>query len=280
MMRFVVRTTALLAIVAFSSSHAVAEDRRGRGRGDARRAPAAQDAEVSGPGVEAGAGPRAQSVRDPQWADARGRYAVERDRFARRPGDRPVVVDRRDRRDVRVYAPRIYAPNFYVARPYRPAYRYRPRGLVPVVPYARPYFAFRPRIDIGFGVFLGYPVVYPYHLGYPRYVYGAPYRYATPYPVGGYYASAQPAQPSVAVPAPVATYGGISFDIAPSDAEVFVDGTYVGRAFDFSPSYQPLTLAPGLHRIELEAPGREPLAFDVDVIAGQVLPYQGELRRY
>ena len=40
---------------------------------------------------------------------------------------------------------------------------------------------------------------------------------------------------------------------------------------------QPLTLAAGRHSIELQAPGYEPVAFDVDVAPGQVIPYQGAL---
>ena len=50
-------------------------------------------------------------------------------------------------------------------------------------------------------------------------------------------------------------YGGVSIEVTPSDAEVWVDGGYAGRADDFGPQARPLTLAAGLHRIELRAPG-------------------------
>lgn len=60
-------------------------------------------------------------------------------------------------------------------------------------------------------------------------------------------------------------------------SSVFVDGAYVGVASTFDGTRQPLTLAAGRHRIELQAPGYEPIAFDVDVLPGQVIPYQGGL---
>jgi hypothetical protein len=133
--------------------------------------------------------------------------------------------------------------------------------VVPVVPYYHPYYTFRPRYTIGFGIFLGYPVAYPYVYGYPTYIYG-----------GGSYSPY-----TDVAPAPNA-YGGISFDITPADADVYVDGSYVGRAGDFSPMYQPLTVTPGHHQVELDAPGSQPLVFDVDIQPGQVLPYRGALQ--
>ena len=74
--------------------------------------------------------------------------------------------------------------------------------------------------------------------------------------------------------------GGVSFDISPYDALVFVDGQYVGRVDDFSPIAPPLTLTPGLHRIEVQAGGYQPMAWDVEIVPGQVIPYQGAMRRY
>ncbi len=56
--------------------------------------------------------------------------------------------------------------------------------------------------------------------------------------------------------------------MTPNDAEVWVDGGYAGRADDFGPQARPLTLATGVHRVELRAPGYQPLAFDVNVAAG------------
>jgi hypothetical protein len=110
-------------------------------------------------------------------------------------------------------------------------------------------------LNFGFGIYLGYPIAYPYDFGYPTYVYGAPAGYNI---------------------APGA-YGGASFDIQPDSADVVVDGSFVGNARDFGPLRQPLTLIPGRHHVELQAPGLEPLAFDVDVIGGEVIPFRGTL---
>ncbi len=141
------------------------------------------------------------------------------------------------------------------------AYGYgRPHVEIPVRRFNRPYYVFRPHFLIGYGIYLGYPVPYPVVYGDPTYVYDSPYG-------------------EVTAPAP-GDYGGMSFDITPDDAAVSVDGAYVGTARDFSPSYQPLTLTPGRHHIELQAEGMVPLAFDLDVLAGEVLPYRGALRPY
>jgi len=138
----------------------------------------------------------------------------------------------------------------------------RPRVVVPVVVYPRPYYVFHPRYFIGFGIYAGVPIPYPVAYGYPTYVYGSPLYEA----------------PSVGAPPPPNSYGGIALEITPDNAEVSVDGSFVGYASDFSPTRQPLTLAPGRHHIELQAPGLEPLAFDVDVAPGQVIPYHGALQ--
>ena len=114
--------------------------------------------------------------------------------------------------------------------------------------YHRPYF-FRPRLSIGFGIFAGYAV---------------PYTYTYPYA----YANAP------------AYYGGVSLEIAPFNGAVYADGVYVGVVEDFDGTRQPLTLTAGTHRIEVEAPGFEPLVFDVMVQPGQVIPYRGDLRAY
>ena len=64
--------------------------------------------------------------------------------------------------------------NVYVARGYGHA------------AYYRPYYAFRPRLSLGFGLWAGYPVAYP------SYYY--PYGYAAPYPADPYaYGSPAPA---------------------------------------------------------------------------------------
>ena len=70
----------------------------------------------------------------------------------------------------------------------------------------------------------------------------------------------------------------MSFEITPSTAAVFADGAYVGNVAMFDPASQPLGLTPGRHHIELRADGYKTMAFDADVTAGQVIPYQGTLQ--
>ena len=73
--------------------------------------------------------------------------------------------------------------------------------------------------------------------------------------------------------------GGLSFEITPNDAEVFVDNVYVGTVGEFTSTTQPLAVAAGHHLVEIRAAGYQTIRFDVDIIAGQVLPYQGSLER-
>lgn len=149
----------------------------------------------------------------------------------------------------------------------------QPRGGYRSYGYRSSTFTFRPRLRVGFGVFLGYPVPYPYYdpYAYPSRVYGSTYPgYGPGYPAQG---------PGYQVgPNGTAAYGGVSLDISPRDAAVYVDGTYAGVADDFYDPSQPLSVAAGRHRIELQAPGLQPLVFDVDVVPGQVIPYQGDLQ--
>jgi hypothetical protein len=80
--------------------------------------------------------------------------------------------------------------------------------------------------------------------------------------------------------AAIGAAGGLSFEIRPEEAGVYVDGQYVGTAGQFTPDQPPLALAPGRHHVEIRAPGFEIIAFDVDILPGQVIPYQGDLRRF
>jgi hypothetical protein len=154
-----------------------------------------------------------------------------------------------------------YGRPYYLPRPYVRPYRY-----VPYRPYyfARPYYSFLPRFSIGFGLWIGNPVPYPYgYMGsYRPRVYGY-------YPDGAY-----TAQPGVSV------YGGVSFDIRPADADLFVDGEYVGPIGDFTPRSEPLTLAPGVHRIAVQRDGFRPMEWQVTIEPGQVIPYRGEMQNW
>jgi hypothetical protein len=227
-----------------------------------------------------------------------------------------VVVGRAaPRGEVRV-APRVYSgPRAVRVAPMR---------------FYQPYYTFRPRLSLGFGLRLGYPVrytsyygyydpfYYPYYGYYPYnpYAYAYPYPYSYPstypaypsptysspaypspaypspaYPPGGYPPSAYP-PPSTQPAYPQSGYppqgsispsqpntGGMSFEIQPSNAQVYVDGQYVGTVGQFSPTSQPLGLTAGRHHIQITAPGYRTMDFDADIVAGDVLPYQGTLER-
>lgn len=187
-----------------------------------------------------------------------------------------------------------------------------PSRIVRVAPvrFYRPYYTFRPRVSLGLGLWVGFPIAYPSYYGYYN-PYYAPYGY--PYPAASYPVYAPPAYPPAPYPAPgypSSTYpppayppqaypqsgypqrgsvdvqgaaqgnmGGVSFDMTPSTAEVFVDGQYVGAVGQFSPTSQPLGLTPGRHHLEIRAEGYRTFAVDTDIVAGEVIPYQGALQR-
>jgi hypothetical protein len=91
--------------------------------------------------------------------------------------------------------------------------------------------------------------------------------------------STYPRQGSVGVQPSQSNMGGLSFQISPSDAQVIVDGTPVGTVGEFTPTTQPLGLPAGRHQIEVRASGYRTMSFDVNIVAGQVIPYQGTLER-
>jgi hypothetical protein len=120
----------------------------------------------------------------------------------------------------------------------------RPR-IVTVIPY-RPY-VYRPRL--GMGIYYGTGGSYPY--GYtPR----------------GYYD-----------PLPGRLYGWLRITGAPHEAHVFADGYYVGIVDDFDGVFQHLNLEAGPHRIEVEIPGYESVAFDVMVQPGRTTTFRADL---
>jgi PEGA domain len=176
-------------------------------------------------------------------------------------------------------APRIITPrNSGRYGNYRPSYRGS-------YAFSRPYYTFRPRVRVGFNLWVGYPVVFPYYdpyyydpYGYDPYAYD-PYDYpAPPPPPAAYPGNTYPPQQGSVNVTPNAT-GGLSFEITPADAAVYVDGNYAGTASQFSPSQAPLSLTPGRHHIEIRAQGFDTISFDTDVLAGQVIPYQGDMSR-
>jgi hypothetical protein len=69
----------------------------------------------------------------------------------------------------------------------------------------------------------------------------------------------------------------VTSQVSPASAEVFVDGAYAGTVQDFWTDQPPLRIVPGSHRLELHAPGYQPVTLHVTTTAGQVIPYSGEL---
>jgi hypothetical protein len=218
--------------------------------------------------------------------------------FAERRPDSWKAVGVRPAHPV-VVAPRAAVVGHAVPRVYAP---YHPVAVAPITFY-RPYYAFRPHVHVAFGLWVGYPVVYsaPYYVPYY-----APYPYPYPYPAAPYpYPPAAyptypqmnppnqqpsyppPAAPPTSYPSPSAagtvavqaTMGGLSFQIAPQSAEVFIDGGFVGTVGQFTPQSQPLGVAAGHHQVEIRSQGFRTIAFDVNIVAGQVLPYQGTMDR-
>jgi hypothetical protein len=155
------------------------------------------------------------------------------------------------------------------------------------VHFFHPYYAFRPRFSLGFGIWAGYPFAYydPFYYPYSYPYYSAYYPYGYVNLSGDPASGAYPTTPEAvesgsAVTQPSQTNtGGMSFDITPATAQLFVDGTLVGNVNQFTPTTQPLGLAAGRHHVEVRASGYQSMSFDVDIVAGEVIPYQGSLER-
>jgi hypothetical protein len=136
--------------------------------------------------------------------------------------------------------------------------------------YPRSYYPY------GYGGFgLGYFYYDPYRW-FPGY-YGGVYSGGGPYGYGGYYGGYSGGG--------YGGYGASGYDVgqlrlrvSPRHAEVYVDGYYAGTVDDYDGIAQGLTLESGPYRIELAAPGYEPLEFNVRITPGQKVTYRGDLR--
>jgi PEGA domain-containing protein len=73
--------------------------------------------------------------------------------------------------------------------------------------------------------------------------------------------------------------GGVRLDVKPKDADVYVDGGKAGVVDDFDGIFQALKLLPGVHHIELQAPGYAPLEFDVNIEPGETLHYRDAMKK-
>jgi hypothetical protein len=154
--------------------------------------------------------------------------------------------------------------------------------VVAVVPYYRPYYyaPFRPGVNLGLHFGYGYPGfygAYPWYgysgYGYPAYGYPG-YGYpAYGYPGYGYPGYGYPAYGVAARPS-----GSVRLEIPQKDAEVYADGYFAGNVDNFDGRFHQLNLEPGPHRIEVRAPGFEPIAFDVNVEPGRSITYRATMR--
>lgn len=72
--------------------------------------------------------------------------------------------------------------------------------------------------------------------------------------------------------------GELRLQVIPRHAEVYVDGYFAGHVDDFDGIFQGLRLEEGPYRIEIVAPGYEPLEFDIRILPGRKVTYRGELR--
>ena len=134
------------------------------------------------------------------------------------------------------------------------------------------YFPGYSTFNFGFGVGYGSGYYDPY--GYGRYGsyygydpygygrYGSAYGYY-PYAYGGY--------------ADAYYTGSLRLKVKPRFGEVFVDGYYVGLVNDYDGIFQRLRLEEGPHHIEIREPGFEPLEFDVLILPGETITYEGYL---
>ncbi len=118
--------------------------------------------------------------------------------------------------------------------------------------FSSSWFSFRPYSRLSVGLTMGYPVMFP--------------TWYDPYVVG-----------SKSYTRPSMPYGGVSFDVEPRDADLWVDGEYMGPVSDYTSYDPPLTLVAGRHHIELALNDDRALEFDITVVAGQVIPYQGTI---
>lgn len=108
------------------------------------------------------------------------------------------------------------------------------------------------------------PPVYP--------TYGIGYSYGVPYVM----APAVAPVASAPEPPPVPDRGFLRLDVEPASLlQIYVDGVFVGTHSDHRGE---LELRPGAHRVEIRAPGYEPLAFDTRIEPGLGITYRGDLR--
>jgi hypothetical protein len=150
----------------------------------------------------------------------------------------------------------------------------RPRGDQPATGTAT--VRTQPRVPAGRTVYYRPITYYPYGAYGLGYFYYDPYWMGSPYGYGGYGGYGG----HYGAPVYRADYGtgAVRLRVSPREALVHVNGYYVGQVDDFDGIFQRLRLEAGPHRIEIRAPGYEPLVFEVRLQPGQTITYRGELQ--
>jgi hypothetical protein len=113
-----------------------------------------------------------------------------------------------------------------------------------------------------------------YYGWYTPFLFGMPY-YSSPMPYGlGGGSGGGSSTPSYARPAP----GAMKLKVTPKDAEVYVDMKYMGRVNEFDGARQSLPMDAGTHAIEIRREGYDTVRFEVRIMPGRTVTYQGALR--
>ena len=198
---------------------------------------------------------------------ASGNSSLGTGQVDRRP-TRGQVVGTAVRRPPLSSSPIIINNNNYGGRgygytPYYGRHRYGGPGIYGSSWFFPGYNTFNIGFGIGYGSSYGYSGYYdPYYYRYGGY--GRGYGYSPSY-YGGYDGRDY-------------YTGSLRLKVQPRFGEVFVDGYYVGVVNDYDGIFQRLRLEEGPHRIEIVEPGFEPLSFEVLILPGETITYEGYLR--
>jgi len=74
--------------------------------------------------------------------------------------------------------------------------------------------------------------------------------------------------------------GSLRLKVRPRFAEVYVDGYYAGQVDNYDGIFQRLRLEEGPHHIEIRYPGFVPLEFEVMILPGETITYEGVLQPF
>jgi hypothetical protein len=253
-MRFTRVATGILLVSLVVASPLLAQDGRRRRGNDDRGRQNQEQGERRNDGRTTGRAVPRETVRPydaPRQSDAGrpDRNNARRNDQARRGADYGRYDNRGYDRTYRGSG-RAYYP-YYANRGYGARTVIVPRFVRPTIVTVAPYRPYHYRPSIGIGIYYGAG-------GYP---YG--------YTPRGYYD-----------PIPGRPYGGLRIVGVSRDAQVFADGYYLGIVDDFDGIFQHANLEAGAHRIEIQAPGFESVAFDVMVQPGRTITFRADMYPY